>query len=252
MLRLYKSKLKNKSEKNLKMTLKAVLFDFNGVIINDEPIHQELISEILIAENIDFEQTELHALSIGRSDRACLTDIFKTHKIEVKQEYLTQLITAKATAYRSKIQQLSPLPIYPDVTEFLTQIQSKQLIIALVTGALRQQAELILQKANLKQYFSVIVTADDVTTSKPEPDGYLLALSKLNQKYLGLNLISSECLVIEDSLAGIEAAKRAKMPVVAIANTYPLHLLQRRADWTADHLCEIEIARILKVFQSKK
>ncbi len=229
------------------MTLKAVLFDFNGVIINDEPIHQALISEILITENISFEQTELHALSIGRSDRACLTDLFNLSGIEVTEQYLSKLIIAKAAAYRAKIQQLSTLPIYPDITEFLIQIQNKKLIIALVTGALRQQAELILQKANLRKYFSVIVTADDITTSKPEPDGYLLAVRKLNQKYSRLNLISPECLVIEDSLAGIEAAKRAKMPVVGIANTYPLHLLQRRANWTVDHLSEIEIERILEI-----
>ncbi len=230
------------------MTLKAVLFDFNGVIINDEPIHQELISEILIGENLSFTQTELQSLSLGRSDRACLKDIFRLNKKTVTEEYLTQLINTKAAAYRAKIKQLSVLPIYPDVTEFLNQIQKKKLIIALVTGALRQQAELVLHRANLTQYFSVIVTADDVNTSKPEPDGYLLALNRLNQKYSGLNLIASECLVIEDSLAGIEAAKRSKMPVIGIANTYPLHLLQRHANWTVDHLCEIEIERILKVF----
>ena len=229
------------------MTLKAILFDFNGVIINDEPIHQELISEILIAENLSFEQTELHNLSVGRSDRACLTDIFHRSGKVVTEEYLTKLITAKATAYRAKIQQLPTLPIYPDVPEFLNQLQQKKLTIALVTGALRQQAELVLQQANLTHYFSVIVTTDDITTSKPEPDGYLLAVAKLNQQHPELNLQSPECLVIEDSLAGIEAAKRAKMRVVGISNTYPLHILQRRANWTVDYLSEIEIERIQEV-----
>lgn len=230
------------------MTLKAILFDFNGVIINDEPIHQELISEMLIAEKVKFEPAELHALSIGRSDRACLTDLFYRSGQVVTDEYLSNLIAIKAAAYRAKIQQLPTLPIFPDVIEFITQLQSKELIIALVTGALWQQTELVLQKANLTQYFSVIVTADDVKTSKPEPDGYLLAVTKLNQQNLALNLQAHECLVIEDSLAGIEAAKRANMPVVAIANTYPFHLLQRRANWVVDSLAEIEIERIFKVF----
>ncbi len=230
------------------MTLKAVLFDFNGVIINDEPIHQELISEILIAENLSCEQTELQNLSVGRSDRACLTDLFHNFGRVVTEEYVTKLIAAKATAYREKIQQLPTLPIYPNVPEFLTQLQSNKLIIALVTGALRQQAELVLQQAHLTQYFSVIVTADDIATSKPEPDGYLLAVTRLNQQHPELNLQSRECLVIEDSLAGIEAAKRAQMRVVGIANTYPLHILQRRANWTVDYLSEIEIERIQKVF----
>ena len=229
------------------MTLKAILFDFNGVIINDEPIHQELISEILIAENLSFDQTELHNLSLGRSDRACLTDLFNRDGRVVTEEYLTKLITAKATAYRAKLQQLQTLPIYPDVTKFLAQLQQQKLTIALVTGALRQQVELILQQTNLTQYFSVIIAGDDITTSKPEPDGYLLAVIKLNQQHPELNLQSHECLVIEDSIAGIEAAKRAKMQVVGIANTYPLHVLQRRANWTVDYLSEIEIERIQEV-----
>ena len=229
------------------MTLKAILFDFNGVIINDEPIHQELISEILIAENLSFDQTELHNLSLGRSDRACLTDLFNRDGRVVTEEYLTKLITAKATAYRAKLQQLQTLPIYPDVTNFLAQLQQQKLTIALVTGALRQQVELILQQTNLTQYFSVIIAGDDIKTSKPEPDGYLLAVIKLNQQHPELNLQSHECLVIEDSIAGIEAAKRAKMQVVGIANTYPLHILQRRANWTVDYLYEIEIERIQEV-----
>ena len=229
------------------MTLKAILFDFNGVILNDEPIHQELISEILIAENLSFDQTELHNLSLGRSDRACLTDLFNRDGRVVTEEYLTKLITAKATAYRAKLQQLQTLPIYPDVPKFLAQLQQQKLTIALVTGALRQQVELILQQTNLTQYFSVIIAGDDITTSKPEPDGYLLAVIKLNQQHPELNLQSHECLVIEDSIAGIEAAKRAKMQVVGIANTYPLHVLQRRANWTVDYLSEIEIERIQEV-----
>ena len=229
------------------MTLKAILFDFNGVIINDEPIHQELISEILIAENLNFDQTELHNLSVGRSDRACLTNLFNRSGRVVTEKYLTKIIATKATAYREKIQQLPRLPIYPDVPQFLSELQNKKFRIALVTGALRQQAELVLQQANLTHYFPVIVTADDITTSKPEPDGYLLAVTKLNQQHPELNLQANECLVIEDSFAGIEAAKRAKMQVVGIANTYPLHLLQRRANWTVDYLSEIEIERIQEV-----
>ncbi len=229
------------------MTLKAILFDFNGVIINDEPIHQELISEILIAEKLSFDQTELHNLSLGRSDRACLTDLFDRDGRVVTEEYLTKLITAKATAYRAKLQQLQTLPIYPDVPKFLAQLQQQKLTIALVTGALRQQVELILQQTNLTQYFSIIIAGDDIKTSKPEPDGYLLAVIKLNQQHPELNLQSHECLVIEDSIAGIEAAKRAKMQVVGIANTYPLHVLQRRANWTVDYLSEIEIERIQEV-----
>ena len=84
--------------------------------------------------------------------------------------------------------------------------------------------------------------------SKPKPDGYLLALNLLSQQNPSLLLQPSDCLVIEDTPAGIEAAKRAQMQVVGIANTYPLHMLQRQSNWTIDYLSELELDRVEKVF----
>ncbi len=220
------------------MTLKAVLLDFNGVIINDESIHQELIADILISENLRPDESEFHTLCLGRSDRACLRDILGQRGRVVSDEYLDNLIQKKTQAYQQKLESLDDLPIYPGIEEFLTQLQQQGIAIALVTGALRSEVELVLQKSGIAKYFSVIVGGDDITQSKPEPEGYLLAVSQLN-------LRPSECLAIEDSYPGIEAAKKAGIPVVGIANTYPLHMLQRRANWTIDYLAELELDRLL-------
>ena len=220
------------------MTLKAVLLDFNGVIINDESIHQELIADILISENLRPDESEFQTLCLGRSDRACLRDILGQRGRVVSDKYLDNLIQKKTQAYQQKLENLDNLPIYPGIEEFLTQLQQQGIAIALVTGALRSEVELVLQKSGIAQYFSVIVGGDDITQSKPEPEGYLLAVSQLN-------LQPSECLAIEDSYPGIEAAKKAGIPVVGIANTYPLHMLQRRANWTIDYLAELELDRLL-------
>ncbi len=220
------------------MTLKAVLLDFNGVIIKDESIHQELIADILISENLRPDQSEFQTFCLGRSDRACLRDILKQRGRIVSEKYLDNLVQKKTQAYQQKLDSLVTLPIYPGIKEFLTQLQEQEIAIALVSGALRQEVELVLKKSGIAEYFSLIVGGDDITQSKPEPEGYLLAIERLHLK-------PSQCLAIEDSYSGIEAAKKAGIPVVGIANTYPLHMLQRRANWTVDYLGELELERLL-------
>ena len=101
------------------------------------------------------------------------------------------------------------------------------------------------------QYFSVIISGDDITTSKPEADGYKLAIQKLNIAHPQLNLQPKECLAIEDTPPGITAAKRAGIQVVGIANTYPFHMLQRQANWTVDYFTDLEWERIQEFFTNQ-
>jgi HAD superfamily hydrolase (TIGR01509 family) len=229
------------------MTWKAIIFDFNGVIINDEPLHQQLIDELLLGENLRPSGAEYKQLCLGRSDRSCLRDILSRRGRVVSEEYLTKLIQKKARAYRETITQLDPLPIYPDVTNFLAQIKERSLLIALVTGALRSEVELVLNRAGIAEYFSVIVAGDDITTSKPQPDGYLLAVELLERQNPSLRLKPCDCLALEDTPAGISAAKNAGIQVVGVANTYPFHMLQRQTNWTVDRLSELELDRVEQV-----
>jgi beta-phosphoglucomutase-like phosphatase (HAD superfamily) len=94
---------------------------------------------------------------------------------------------------------------------------------------------------NIRQYFNVIVAGDDIKLGKPSPSSYLLAIKKLNQQNPNLYLEASECLVIEDTPVGIEAAKNAGISVVGVANTYPFHMLQRQANWCVDHLMQLDL-----------
>jgi HAD superfamily hydrolase (TIGR01509 family) len=211
------------------MTLKAVLFDFNGVIIKDEAIHQQLIEEILIEENLRPSPQEYREVCLGRSDRVCLAELLKRRGRFVSESYLNQLVIRKAGAYQRQLETLPKLPIYPGLEDLIFKIRVAQLPMGVVSGALRCEVELVLNRAGLAQHFSVIVAGDDIKVSKPEPDGYLLAVERLNQQYPNLKALASECLAIEDTPAGIQAAKRAGMQVVGVANTYPFHMLQRQA-----------------------
>ena len=230
------------------MTLKAVLFDFNGVIINDEPLHQQLIDRILISENLRPQPEEFWKVCLGRSDRACLFDLLSRRGRVVSEKHLLQLVKHKVQAYQHELEKLENLPIYPGLEDLIFQLRSRSLKLAVVSGANRCEIEMVLNRAALAEYFTVIVAGDDVTTSKPEPDGYLLAVERLNQQYPGFNLQPSECLAVEDTPSGIEAAKRAGMQVVGVANTYPFHMLQRQVNWTIDYLCDLEIDRVQQVY----
>ena len=228
--------------------LKAVLFDFNGIIINDESIHQELIEQILIEENLRPQPGEFRKVCLGRSDRACLSDLLTGRGRVVSETYLLQLVNRKAQAYQHQLEKLEKLPLYPGLEDLILQLRSLELKLAVVSGSIATEVKLVLDCANLVEYFTVIVAGDDTTTSKPEPDGYLLAVERLNYHYPGFNLQASECLAIETTPAGIQAAKRAGIPVVGVANIYPFHMLQRHANWTVDYLCDLEIDRVQQVY----
>lgn len=234
------------------MSLKAVLFDFNGVIINDEPLHEKLLDQLLLQENLRPKQGEFWELCIGRSDRACLTEVLNRRGRVVSDQYLDDLIARKSRAYCLQLETIDVLPSYPGLTDLIFKLRSAQVKMAVVSGATRSEIELVLERLQLTQHFSLIVAGDEVTASKPDPSGYLLAVDRLNEQYTALHLNPQECLAIEDSPAGIEAAKRAGMQVVGVANTYPFHMMQRQANWAVDYLSELEVDRIQEVFSQKK
>jgi beta-phosphoglucomutase len=234
------------------MSLKAVLFDFNGVIINDEPLHEKLIEQLLIEENLRIKPGEYRELCLGRSDRACLSDLLTRRGRVVSEDYITTLIARKSRAYQQELAALETLPTYPGLSELITQLQAAQLLLGVVSGAVRSEIEYVLHQLELADCFTVIVAGNEITSSKPEPDGYLLAVDRLNQQDPGLQLQPNECLAIEDTFAGIEAAQQAGMPVVGVANTYPFHMMQRCANWAVDYLSDLELDRVQAIFANQQ
>jgi HAD superfamily hydrolase (TIGR01509 family) len=231
------------------MSLKAVLFDFNGIIINDEPLHEKLVNQLLIEENLRPKPGEFRQTCLGRSDRACLNLILNNRGRVLNEAQMDQLILRKAKAYERELERLETLPIYPGLADFIFHLRAAQIKMALVTGAIRSDIDLVLAQAQLGENFPVIIADDEKLPSKPAPDSYLAAIERLNQTFPDLNLQPGECLAIEDTFIGIEAAKHAGIPVVGVANTYPFHLLQRQANWTVDYLSDLELDRIQQVYE---
>lgn len=234
------------------MGLGAVLFDFNGVIIDDEAIHARLIADILLSENLRPQADEYQQFCLGRSDRDCLDNVLSRRGRYVNGAYLDKLLGQKSQAYQAELSQLTPLPLFSGVVELIQQLIAAGIKLGLVTGSGRAEVELILGRAGLWDYFSVIVTADQVTVGKPDPSGYLLALDQLQTQFPSLDLSPPHCLVIEDTFMGIEAARRAGLPVLGIAHTFPLHMLQRRCNWVIDRFEELDLAYVQRVYGQKQ
>ncbi len=230
------------------MTLKAVLFDFNGVIINDEAIHKNLIEEILLGENLRPDAKEYNNFCLGRSDRACLSAILNQRGRVANDDYLEKLLKPKARKYQEILGATETLPIYRGVEQFIRDLWGAGLVIGLVTGARRENVEYVLARLKIREAFATLVTEDEIKESKPDPEGYLKAVENLNQCYSDLKLAPQECLAIEDTPSGIQAAKRAQIDVVGVANTYPLHMIQRQANWAIDYLQELELERVKQQF----
>jgi beta-phosphoglucomutase len=230
------------------VVLKAILFDFNGVIINDESIHGELIDDLLLSDNLSPLGKDFWQVSIGRSDRSCIPKLWQLRGRSIDTNTLDKLIAKKSIAYRQRLEQLATLPIYPELVEFVESLHTSGYKLAVVTGAMRSEVDLVLSRSGITDYFETIVAADDIINSKPDPEGYLLAVDRLNKLDPNLNLLPSECLAIEDTFPGIQAVKSAGMQVCAIAHTYPFHMLQRLANWTVDRFSDLELDRVTKSF----
>ena len=231
--------------------LKAILFDFNGVIVNDEPLHEKLLSQILLEENLRPKPEEFWEVCVGRSDRACITELFSRRGRILTEQQLTALIARKSEYYRRQLEELDKLPSYPGIEDLIFQARSAQLKLGVVSGAVLSEIELVLERLNLRQHFVAIVAGDQIPTSKPDPVGYLQAVESLNQQFPDLRLKPQECLAIEDTFPGIEAAKRAGMKVVGVANTYPFHMMQRCSNWAVDYLSDLELDRVKLAFTGK-
>ncbi|XFA72817.1 HAD family phosphatase [Thermosynechococcaceae cyanobacterium Okahandja] len=229
------------------MPLKAVLFDFNGVILDDEPIHAALIDEILLQENLRPQRGEYDQFCLGRSDRTCLDNLLSRRGRAVSAEYLDKLIRQKATAYEAWLCKSDPLPFFAGALPLLQQLQAAGLKIAIVTGALHSEVSLALERGGIT--VDGIISAEAVSHGKPSPEPYQQAVAHLQTRFPEIALEASHCLAIEDTFAGIDAAKAAGIKVVGVAHTYPFHMLQRRCHWVLDRLEQFDLEGICAVFE---
>ena len=221
--------------------MRAIIFDFNGVIIDDEPLHLELFRAVLAEEGIALSDEDYRGKYLGYDDRGCfvaaLTDAGREREAN-DAATVAGLIERKAALYRAAIDERYLL--FPGVVELVRRL-AKKYLLAIASGALRGEIEMVLERGGVYDCFQAIIAAEDVVACKPDPEGYVKALAALNAGALP-PIQPGECLVIEDSIAGVEAAKRAGMRCLAVTNSYAAVEL-READWIAGSLAEFDPER---------
>jgi HAD superfamily hydrolase (TIGR01509 family) len=197
--------------------MRAVIFDFDGVIADTEPVHFEGLRRTLASIDITLTERDYYATYLGFDDRGCILEALRVNRRPVTESIVQELMRTKAAAYLAAIR--DRLVIFPGVREFVEEAAAAY-PIAIASGALRPEIDLILEQAGLRKAFRHITSAEDVTRSKPDPQPFLHALAGLNRQQSHSPLTADACLVIEDSLPGIRAAKAAGMKVLAVTNTH--------------------------------
>lgn len=229
--------------------LKAIIFDCDGVIVDSEPHHMKAFQQVLAEEGITLTEEEYFAKYLAMDDKGCFETALAAHQRPVDKTILKKLIIRKMALYRALSQQ--ELFLYPGVVDFVKKAQGLYRL-AIASGAFRGEIKFALDKGGMRSAFPVIVSAQDVRNGKPHPEAFLTALAKLNELPPVPNppIAPSECVVIEDSLHGVEAARMAGMKCLAVTNSYSKEALNGKADRIVGSLADVDPQKLEKLFQA--
>ena len=219
--------------------LRAVIFDFDGVIADDERLHLEGFRHALAAHGLEISEAEYFTRYLGFDDRDGFKAMLRDAGRRADDGMLEELIREKHRAFRRLVGER--VRIYPGVHTLLADLRGgpTPVATAIGSGALRGEIELILDLADLRSSFDRIVSAEDVRRGKPDPETFVTACASLAMVAPGLE--ADDCLVIEDSMAGLSAATAAGMKTIAVCNSYSAQDLE--ADLVIDSLEQLDRAR---------
>jgi beta-phosphoglucomutase-like phosphatase (HAD superfamily) len=214
------------------MGIAAVIFDFNGVLIDDESVHCALFQEVLAQEGVTITERDYHDRYMGYDDRGCFEAALRDAGHQADRARLDDLIARKARRYVEVAEQ--GLRYFPAAAETLRAISARW-PVAINSGALRPEIEYALRRLECRDCVAAIISAEDTDKCKPDPEGYRLAFEALrthgkarpNGHAAPAPLSPSLCLVIEDTLAGVMSAKGAGMQVVGVSTTYDADQLRQ-------------------------
>ncbi len=228
--------------------LRAILFDFNGVLVDDEPIHLEIFQRVLAEEGIPLSAEEYYSRYLGLDDRACFAAVLASAGETATVPRLMRLIARKASYYQERIRR-DGYPFYPGAAGLVAALAAGGRMLGVVSGALREEVEGALRQAGIFDRFKVLITAEDVSEGKPSPEGYLRALEALNSlPPLPERLFHPhEVLAVEDSPAGLAAAADIGLATLGIAHSFSAHRL-RGADAVAGSLQELTPESLDRLF----
>lgn len=199
------------------MALRAIVFDFDGVIANSEPLHFRAFRDVLASSGVDLTERDYYARYLGFDDVGVFTTVGGDRgKIWTARE-IADFVADKALRLEELERDVSVL--FPGAADAIRRAAAA-MPLAIASGALGPEIRRILNRADLTRHFAAIVSAEDTPASKPAPDPYIRAVELLREQISGPSLQPSECIAIEDSRWGLESARAAGLRTVGVTNSY--------------------------------
>jgi HAD superfamily hydrolase (TIGR01509 family) len=222
----------------------VTFFDFNGVLVNDEVVHFETFQEVLSGLGVTLSEHDYLHRYLGFDDAGAFSAILTDAGQSPSPQQIAALIQAKRPLYMARARQ--KLPTFAGAAE-LVERRAKAGPALVVSGALRDEIELGLEVLGVRSSIVAIVSAEDTKACKPDPEGYVLGIRWLAEREQ--EAAARRGLVIEDSLAGVEAAKAAGLSCVAVTHTYSeRELLGAGADAVTTSLAGIDDRLLTALF----
>lgn len=215
----------------------AVLFDFDGVIVNSEPLHYRAFRQVLAEDKIELSEEEYFSELIGFDDRGSFKHLFQKRGIELTPKDLLHILARKGRAMMRQIQ-TNAYQALPGV-EALVRGLWRVYPLAICSASVREEIEIMLEGVSLRDCFAEIVAAEDVTVGKPDPQGYLLAMRRLSERYRK-PLHPHDCLVVEDAPRVIHSTKKTGFRTLGVTTSHFADKFSE-ADWVVRTLDPDEV-----------
>jgi beta-phosphoglucomutase len=206
--------------------IRAVIFDFDGVLANSEPLHLRAYQEVLAENGLTLAEKDYYARYLGYDDVGAFSAIAADQGVALSADRVAAFVARKAERLEALEGHVSVL--FPGAVEAVGRL-AEWYPLAIASGALKAEILRVLERERLASFFAVVVAAEDTPSSKPAPDPYLCAVDRLRSA-TGAALACSECVAIEDSRWGLESARAAGLRTIAITHTYSADALSGSAD----------------------
>jgi HAD superfamily hydrolase (TIGR01509 family) len=225
------------------MPLRAAVFDFDGVIVDSEPLHFGALRDALLPEGVAITADEYLRSYLAYDDREAIRRALEEHGRPADVALVGRVEARKVAAFAGRARDV---PVFAGARELVMTLAAR-VPVAIASGARRDEIETILASLGLRGAFHAIVGAEDAERTKPDPAPYLEAARRLAARAPGL--APADCVAFEDSMAGVDAALGAGMKVVGVAHSYPAERL-RAAHRVVDSLAGFEAESLRGLFAS--
>jgi len=197
--------------------LDSVILDFDGVVVDSEPIHLMCFQEVLSAVGIDLTPEEYYSRYLGFDDHDCIVAVGRDNSVRLDEPKIAEMVAVKTELVkRAFAESIAPMP---GALELIRSSAAVCAAVGVCSGGLREEIELAARTVGALEHFAAIVSAEDVPRGKPDPAGYRLVRRRLEDA-CDRRIDPARCVVVEDAPAGIAAAKAAGMKVLAVTSSY--------------------------------